>query len=129
MKYSYYSWYCCLILIETKCNNLWYKCMNWVTWFKAKRVQTGAGSDTFLKELPASTKCIDKYIRQTHCSRFYHILYFNFTNQHASSVGECLRPCRIGILLSVNSSLTNLGTYSQKPKTKTQLFFDKNNAL
>jgi len=83
----------------------------------------------FLKELPASTKCIDKYIRQTHCSRFYHILYFNFTNQHASSVGECLRPCRIGILLSVNSSLTNLGTYSQKPKTKTQLFFDKNNAL
>jgi len=24
------------------------------------------------------------------------------------------RPCQIGILLSVNSSLTNLGTYSQK---------------
>jgi len=25
-----------------------------------------------------------------------------------------IRPCQIGILLSVNSSLTNLGTYSQK---------------
>ena len=25
-----------------------------------------------------------------------------------------IRPCKIGILLSVNSSLTNLGTYSQK---------------
>ena len=29
-------------------------------------------------------------------------------------VGRCVRPCQIGILLSVNSSLTNLGTYSQK---------------
>ena len=25
-----------------------------------------------------------------------------------------LMPCQIGVLLSVNSSLTNLGTYSQK---------------
>ena len=29
-----------------------------------------------------------------------------------------IRPCQIGILLSVNSSLTNLGTYSQKHTDK-----------
>jgi len=42
-----------------------------------------------------------------------------------------IRPCQIGILLNVKSSLINLGTYSQKhkQKTKTQMFYDKNNAL
>ena len=43
-----------------------------------------------------------------------------------------IRPCQIGILLSVNSSLTSLGTYSHKkhkPEMKTQLFYNKNNAL
>ena len=29
-----------------------------------------------------------------------------------------IRPCQTGILLSVNSSLTNLGTYSQNIHTK-----------
>ena len=43
---------------------------------------------------------------------------------------QTIMPCQIGILLSVNSSLTSLGTYSQKThntKTKTHLFYDKNN--
>jgi len=59
--------------------------------------------------------------------------YFFIWLLHASQpVVFYVRPCQIGIVLSVNSSLTNLGTYSQKthkPKTKTQLFYDKNNAL
>jgi len=43
-----------------------------------------------------------------------------------------LRPCQIGILLSVNSSLTNLGSYSQKHtnrKRKHKYFYYRNNAL
>ena len=33
---------------------------------------------------------------------------------HTSGSLSVVRPCQIGILLSVNSSLTNLGTYSQQ---------------
>jgi len=33
---------------------------------------------------------------------------------------KTVRPCQIGILLSVNSSFTNLGTYSQKHKTENE---------
>ena len=33
--------------------------------------------------------------------------------QKDTSIPQLVRPCQIGILLSVNSSLTNLGTYSQ----------------
>jgi len=42
-----------------------------------------------------------------------------------------IRPCQIGIVLSVNSSLTNLGTYSQKHtnRKRQHLFYYKNNAL
>ena len=31
-----------------------------------------------------------------------------------TNLWRTVRPCHIGILLSVNTSLTNLGTYSQK---------------
>ena len=35
-------------------------------------------------------------------------------NMCGHTIVSSIRPCQIGILLSVNSSLTNLGTYSQK---------------
>ena len=54
-------------------------------------------------------------VKVTNC-----IEYINMFNKHARSQltdSNCIidiRPCQIGILLSLNSSLTNLGSYSQK---------------
>jgi len=42
------------------------------------------------------------------------VTFANAKEQLVYGGGRYLRPCQIGILLSVNSSLTNLGTYSQK---------------
>ena len=47
-------------------------------------------------------------------------------------LATCFRPCQIRILLSVNSSLTNLGTFSPKHtnrKRKTQLFYENNSRI
>jgi len=48
-----------------------------------------------------------------------HVYNMSMFLSHDTKVLRCLlhryiRPCQSGILLSVNSSLTNLGTYSQK---------------
>jgi len=63
-------------------------------------------------------------------------LLYTFISDTSSKLNReikrrAVRPCQIGILLSVDSSLTNLGTYSQKQKTENENTFilRQNNAL
>ena len=63
----------------------------------------------------------------------YYVCENSFNLSHYQELNNTpIRPCQIGILLRVNSSLINLRylfTKTHKPKTKKQMFYDKNNAL
>ena len=53
------------------------------------------------------------------CLQTHHNMQHEYSHEHDTLPNNheqnlTIRPCQIGILLSVNSSLTNLGTYSQK---------------
>jgi len=45
------------------------------------------------------------------CTGCFVMVPLNMTDPHCV---QHIRPCQIGMLLNVNLSLTNLGTYSQK---------------